>query len=592
MTLPFRRRHHDDESAHDRARALTSREMVEPINESEAAWLTGHLDVCAECRRDRDEYLADRQLLRSLREQAPEPPRDLWARTSAALDREARTRSGRSTGARGRDRTARGPRRAFPLGAAAGVLILLVVIGASVVQPIVPSRPANTQAAVLPTLPGQPTPIAIAAGHVGWVRPTSDGSWEIVFSDVDAVCPRALGGCQPLGEDLHGRPVNLGNAPTSMTISPKEDRLVVESLGAGDVPNRILVVPVPAATAVPTQEPSTTEPASTTGPETAPASPVPTTDVGGVIEIASGVTVIGETAYSANGQWLAFSARPSDSLSGPDLYLWHVGDPAALPVTTDHRTYFSAWLGNQVLASRVELPVTPAESPEAATAPPADPSAAATAEADAVPEAHPSSFLIDPATLTRTEIAQPDVWLPVVDPTGRFVTYWSGTLRGTTDSLDWQLGTGRLVLDGWSTGVAPELAASPGATLDPAASTPRIGPLGAAVRIVEGQTAAFTTRFDPTGTRLAVWVGEQADSTLGRLHLLVLDPQTGAVNAAVAPLPGVPALRQFSMATGRLAWVSPPGQDGQQSSVQVLGWSHDDFGEIRTIPARELFIVR
>ena len=87
MTTPFRRRHHDDESAHDRARALTAREMLEPLDELQSVWLAGHLDGCAECRNDRDAYLADRALLRGLREATPEPPRDLRARTMAALDR-------------------------------------------------------------------------------------------------------------------------------------------------------------------------------------------------------------------------------------------------------------------------------------------------------------------------------------------------------------------------------------------------------------------------------------------------------------------------------------------------------------------------
>jgi hypothetical protein len=79
---------------------------------------------------------------------------------------------------------------------------------------------------------------------------------------------------------------------------------------------------------------------------------------------------------------------------------------------------------------------------------------------------------------------------------------------------------------------------------------------------------------------------------VGRLHLIVLDPGTGAINAELKPLPGAPALRRFSIDKGRLAWVSPSGQDGQESAVQVLGWSHDDFGGIQTIPARDLFIVR
>jgi hypothetical protein len=58
------------------------------------------------------------------------------------------------------------------------------------------------------------------------------------------------------------------------------------------------------------------------------------------------------------------------------------------------------------------------------------------------------------------------------------------------------------------------------------------------------------------------------------------------------PLAGTPALSRFSIDDGRLAWVTPSGQDGQESSVQVLGWKGDDFGEIQTIPARDLFIVR
>jgi hypothetical protein len=582
MTLPFRRRHHDDESAHDRARALTSNEMLEPLGESEAGWLAGHLDGCAECRRDREAYLADRELLRSLRDQTPEPPRDLWARTSAALDREARHRPTRPA-------PARAPRR-FPLAPAAGILVLLVVIGATIVPPFLqPAQsPHGTEAAQAPVV-GQPTPFAVAAARVGWVRATGDGSWELVISDIDAVCPRAQSGCQSLGEDVHGRPVALGNSPSSMTISPDENTLVVESLGEGPVPNKILVVPVPSATPAATPEVAATAAPASSGPETAPASPVPSAVIApGVIEIASGVTVVGETAYSDDGEWLAFSARPSDGTAGPDLYLWHVGDKAAHPVTTDHQTYFSAWLSNQVLASRVDVAAAPVATDDLS----GNPTAADAATAAPVIEGHPSSFLLDPATLVRSDIAQPDVWLPVVDPTGRFVAFWSGTLTGNPDALDWRLGTGNLVLDGWSTGVLAASSAAPDASPAPAATTPPVGPIGSPVTIVEGPAAAFTGKFDPTGTRLAIWVGDDHDATVGRLYLQVLDPATGAVDPAIAPLPGVPALRRFSIEAGRLAWVSPPGQDGQESSVQVLGWSHDNFGEVRTIPSRDLFIVR
>jgi hypothetical protein len=626
MTLPFRRRHHDDETAHDRARALTAHEMLEPLPDDAAGWLAGHLEGCAECRRDREGYLADRDLLRAVRERTPEPPRDLWARTSAALDREA--------GHRGR-RVAAPSRgwRGLPFGAAAGALIVAVVIGVSnFPRPVPPNAtPGGSQVAVVTAEP-QPTPFGIDAGRVAWVELAEDGAAVLRISNVDEVCPRSRPACQELGGDGPGTPLNLGSTPTGVTFSPGQDQLVVESRGEGTSPDRIFVVAVPVAgpTATPTPSGTPTEaPTDTAGPivtadpttpsSEPPGSPEPTPMTpDGSVEIASGVVVVGETAYSDDGTWLAFSARPSDGSTGPDLYLWKVGDPVAVPVTTDHQTYFSAWLDGRVLASRVEV-ATPIPTPSAdplaspttdpgvppARDPSEPPSGAPSDAPSAAPEpteGNPVSFLLDPATLERADIAQAGVWLPVVDPTGRFVVYWSGILVSTADGLDWLLGTGELVLDGWSEGATPDPSTqpSPGPSADPAdpassgapVQRSAFGPAGNPVPVVEEATASFKAKFDPTGTRLAVWVGEQLDAAVGRLHLLVLDPETGAIDADQNPLPGAPALRKFTIERGRLAWVSPSGQDGQESSVQVLGWLRNQFGEIRTIPARDLLIVR
>jgi hypothetical protein len=590
VTLPFRRRHHDDESSHDRARALTSAGMLERLGSDDAGWLAGHLESCAECRQEREAFLADRDLLRGLREHTPEPPRDLWARTSAALEREARTNRGRPTGAPARS-------RGLPFGALAGALIVLVVIGASIIPPIrPPSATAGTTFAALISSEPQATTFQVTAGPVSYLRTAANGSWEFVRADIDGVCPRSRPSCRRLTEDGPGRPVNLGGTPVGMTISPNEDQLVVEARGAGTAPDRILVVPVPSASPAVTPAPTTpvaTEPATTQAPSAEPATPEPaspepsaTADV--IIEIASGVMVVGEAAYSSDGRWLAFSARPSNGTAGPDLYLWSVGQPTAVAVTTDHRTYFSAWLGGQLLASRVDL----VGSPPASDAPTAAPDADAS-DAPATIEAHATSFLLDPATLTRTDLTQPDLWMPVVDPTGRFVAYWSGTLMPTADGLDWQPGTGQLVLSAWSAGPDAQPSADPDTTADPAGTPlPAFGPTGTPVTIVGGPTAAFKAKFDPTGTRLAVWVGEQLDADVGRLHLVVLDPTTGAIAAGPEPLTGVPALRRFSIDVGRVAWVTPSGQDGQESTVQVLGWTSTEFGEIRTIPAKALYIVR
>jgi hypothetical protein len=637
LTTPFRRRHHDDESAHDRARALTAREMLEPLDEIQSVWLAGHLEGCAECRNDRSAYLADRSLLRGLREATPEPPRDLRARTMAALDREslARSKRGRAAGRTAGRPLASNRRPQLPFGAAAGALIVLVVVGATVLPSLVPNHgpdgtPGRSVALASPDLQATAFPVP-AVDDVGWVQPGLDGHWELVLADVTSLCPRTRPSCQPLGEDQPSRIVELGSKPHGVTISPTEQQLVVESRGQGDTPGRIFVVslppepvsptPAPTDTAVaptttpgrtaeptlvpPTEEPPTAEP-PTAEPSQVAISPLPTTDVPrGAVEIATGVTVVGETLYSPDGAWLAFSARPSDLSRGPDLYLWHVGEPTAIAVTDDHATYFSTWLDGRILASRVDPIVLVADpgasaaaSPEATAASPAA-TAASTPEATAEPsnEGHPSSFLLDPATLTRAPIDQRDVWLPVVDPSGKFVAYWSGTVSRDAVNADWQPATGSLVLSPWSDGTsAPPASPAPTseatASPDQSPSEPALGPVGNRTELVPGPVAAFRTNFDPTGSRLAVWVGDTIDGDVGRLHLVVLDPSTGGVDDSVAPLPGVPALRRFSIDRGRLAWVSPSGQDGQDSSVQILGWTGNEFGEMRALPAKQMYLVR
>ncbi|HJP88728.1 MAG TPA: hypothetical protein VJ850_06845 [Candidatus Limnocylindrales bacterium] len=613
MTTPFRRRHHDDESAHDRAHALTATEMLEPLDEIQTVWLAGHLEGCAECRNDREAYLADRSLLRGLRDAVPVPPRDLRARTMAALDREslARSRRGRTAGRS----LERNRRPAMPFGAAAGALIVLVVVGATALPNLLngPSRPSRTETAAGGSPDTQATAFPVAAvDDVGWIQPGADGNWSLVLADVKQLCPRTRPGCQPLGEDQPSRTIDLGSKPHGVTISPTESQLVVETKGADGTPGRVFVVSLapepPVPTTGPTEEPtavatpeSTPSDTSTDQPTAAPSqvaiTPVPSAGVPrGAVEIASGVTVVGDTVYSPDGSWLAFSARPSDLSSGPDLYLWHVGDPTAIAVTDDHATYFSTWLGGRVLASHVDA-VAPAADPSSSPDVTAEPSPEVTLDSSAVTsnEGRPTSFLLDPATLDRAPIDQPDVWLPVVDPSGTFVAYWSGTLTRSGDNDDWEPAAGSLVLSTWSDGTVASASASPtsdaSASQDPSA-TPVLGPTGNRTELVPGPVAAFRANFDPTGSRLAVWVGDTIDGDVGRLNLVVLDPATGGIDENITPLPGVPALRRFSIDKGRLAWVTPSGQDGQDSTVQVLGWNGNEFGEMRGIPAKQMYLVR
>ena len=76
----------------------------------------------------------------------------------------------------------------------------------------------------------------------------------------------------------------------------------------------------------------------------------------------------------------------------------------------------------------------PAQRPKKSAAAPAVPEESAASRASAAAAAAAtaagvtaSSFLIDPATRARTALTVP-AWRPTVDPLGRWVIYWQGTI--------------------------------------------------------------------------------------------------------------------------------------------------------------------
>src|SRR5690349_1532015 len=109
-------------TTHDRARAALSDQMDGVLDATETAWLDEHLAGCPDCRRTADEYAAQRFELRKLRDRQPLPPRDLWARTAAAIELESERRS-----------IARGPSRrrsiALPSAFIATALAVVVMAG-------------------------------------------------------------------------------------------------------------------------------------------------------------------------------------------------------------------------------------------------------------------------------------------------------------------------------------------------------------------------------------------------------------------------------------------------------------------------------
>jgi hypothetical protein len=299
--------------------------------------------------------------------------------------------------------------------------------------------------------------------------------------------------------------------------------------------------------------------------------------------------VVGEAAaYSPDGTWFAFSARPADGSHGPDIYVWHLGADKAAPITTDHRSVFATWLGDRVLGSRgVQDAGQPAGSRTL----------------------RPEAFLLDPGTAKEVGLIGGRVWRPSVDPQHRLAVYWDGTLVLNAAGTDVAPGTGSLVLGAWDDAVVPvpptqPIASQPAsrtAPTPPAKATPAataaVAPTATAADssrapsvLATGPVTDWDARWDETGTHLAVWIADPNDPKSGKLTLYVVDPRTGTLRSD-RPVHDMRAQAGFSIGKGRLAWATPPGQDGRGSRIQVVAWTQDSVGSIETQQSEDDVVV-
>jgi predicted anti-sigma-YlaC factor YlaD len=572
-----RRRAGPRESAHDRARTLAAERLDTSLDATEAGWLDEHLAGCQACRAIASAYEADRLALRGLREIELQPPRDLWARTAAAMEQES---SGRRAPRRAASRS-----RSWPaLGVLSGLAVIAVVVGATALsggflgqQPNIASVPDPTRSpvAVLSAAPSPgPTPIAVGAGAVGWLGTMADGALAYNVTAVDEVCPPdRRPDCAPVVDGSSKRVV-MAARPRSIYQSPSENQAVVVGTDAnGGDAVIVIALPTPDPTVAPTQPPATVAPADTpvpSDPATPPLatptatpeasasasipieSPTVTPGVTGAptVAIVSNVTVVGQSAaYSPDGAWFAFTARPSDGSAGPDIYVWRVGEALARPLTTDHASVFASWLGNQMLGSR--------------------PTAGATADAEVLPQ----SFFIDPETAVEIPIVGA-AWRPTVHPAGTWAVAWEGTVRRGPDGLTSVPANGSLVLRRFD----------PEGAIDQADATPPV--------VAEGRFTEFDARWDETGTWLAVWLADpDATTPVGRLTLVHVDPESGALDRPNGAPQDVVALPGFSISDGRLAWATPPGQGGEGSRVQIVAWTDDAVGALESVPVEDVVVI-
>ena len=114
-----------------------------------------------------------------------------------------------------------------------------------------------------------------------------------------------------------------------------------------------------------------------------------------------------------------------------------------------------------------------------------------------------------------------------------------------------------------------------------------------ALVVTDSATAGFDVRWDESGEWVAVWVADAADPERRPAHASIASTRRSCELELPDDAPtGVPALPGFSIGEGRLAWATPPGQDGEGSRIQIVAWSDDGVGTVESAPGEDLVVVR
>jgi Putative zinc-finger/WD40-like Beta Propeller Repeat len=584
----LRRRPDSWSDAHERARTRLAERMDGPLGLAESTWLDEHLATCAVCTGVANAYEDERLALRALRDQPVEPPRDLWARTATGIEAAGGYPASRRSGSS----------RRLPIGVLSGLTVVAVVVGVSLLSSsltIGPSTPvaspdvlgAGGSHAPAASIGVEATPFAVGAGEVAWLDAGSNGRVSRV--QVSEVCPaKGAAGC-PAVSDPNQATVAFDRKPHAVIGSPSRHQAV--AIARSDSGDEVLLVVLPepgkqppaskppaaseapTATEVPTDLPSPTahatsstasaEPSSTPTDATATApapsvepsaeasaSPLPSAEATAknIVSIANDIEVVGESAaFSPDGTWFAFTARPADGSGGPNVYAWHVGDEKAKSLTDDGASYFASWVGDELIASRPDDP-----------------------DKD---DAKPVTVRIDPATGSEKDAG--DLWRPAIDPRGRLAIAWDGSLARADGSQGWAPDKGTLELRKWSRDGA-----------QPASGPERF-------RVAADRAASdYDVRWDESGEWVAVWVADAQDPGIGRLTLYHVDTDRTRLEKVDGAPDDVPALPGFSIGDGRIAWATPRGQGGEGSRIKIAAWTPSGVGTVESAPGEDPVVIR
>ena len=474
--------------SHERSRAWLAERLDGPLQPAREDALATHLASCASCRQVDAEYRANRAAIRLLA--GPVPPRDLPARTLAALEVEVRrVRPPRATPLP----RLRGARRGN--GVAFGSLLtvaLVAVVGALLVGPAVQIPGPNVGA----------TPFAIAPVELAFVGIQGDVV-RLYRTRLDRACPAGSISCAefaPQADQVVGLPltaavsglafdptgrhaaiaarpgagatttyyvVDLGSGASGATPPGSPFGSPVAAVGAGSpgaaVPSSAIAAPqhstspVAKARATPLAQKktvaSTPHPSPTERAAKSPGATVGTTRRPAASASPSASSAAASAVSSALPSGAPGGASASSSALPGSVGIATLPPVFAQPILQDviPTGASPAWSPDGTTLAFSAMPAGGSIGPDIYTWHPGDQWAVPittdhassfaswagsrivgstyAVEPDNPAVLTPRSFVLDPRTGDRRTIAGTALWLPSVDPTARYAVGWAGTLR-------------------------------------------------------------------------------------------------------------------------------------------------------------------
>jgi hypothetical protein len=609
---------------HARYRELLAARLDRALTRAENRLLVGHLKSCADCRRAERDYRDQGALLRALPK--PEPPRDLWARTSTALDREVSRwsyrypRFGRQPIVRDRRGRPGTPNALATVVAAVGVVTVLAVMQlAPALRPIPSSASSDGNLSIPASI--RPTPFSVSPQSLAFVA-GGMSDLSIYQTQVNQVCPTTAPTCFD-DKSITKRRINL---PANMhaqnaALSPSGNQMAV--VGRGTRQDVIAVVmllsdrPAQPTDTPPTDQPrptassasggaQTPTPEANSSPDTSPtvtdppvdssadpgASDHPATPNTGEPEPtpSNEGTETASPAVSVEPSPVAPESPPASVIPGLTVLsiLEDVHSAGAPP----------AWSRDGGVLAFSAMPADGSHGPDVYVWQPGDD------QARAVTTDHASFFaswsgkrivasrtnqtpgksdsieiitvVIDPETLEERRVSGPEMWLPVVDPQRDHAVAWHGELD-VTGSLPTVL-AGELYLVDWSA-IDPYGTAVDG-TDNPDEPDTQLVPVDASRDASTDPVLDWHARWSTNGRVLGIWEAASQGDSWGTLRVLAFDPDSAVLKTDEPLIGPVFAKRGFTLGEDRVAWVQAP-TDGTQGELHVRTWGTDGVGDLR-----------